>query len=131
MCLLMLRGPQTLGELRARSERLYTFDEIASVQSTLERLAGRAPEADSNAKSPSTVPLVALLPRQPGARESRYMHLLAGSPELATLSSPSLPPRGEDTESTDQIARLESELARMTETLATLEGRIAALEAKL
>ena len=131
MCLLMLRGPQTPGELRSRSERLYTFDEIASVQSTLERLAARAPEADGNAKSPSTVPLVALLPRQPGARESRYMHLLGGSPESATLSSPSLPPRGEDTESTDQIARLEAELARMSETIATLEGRIAALEAKL
>ncbi|HEX2918851.1 MAG TPA: YceH family protein [Edaphobacter sp.] len=131
MCLLMLRGPQTPGELRSRSERLYTFDEIASVQSTLERLAARAPEADGNAKPPSAEPLVALLPRQPGARESRYMHLLAGPPESATPSSPFLPPHGEDTESKDRMAQLEAELARITKTIATLEGRIAALEAKL
>lgn len=129
MCLLMLRGPQTPGELRARSERLYTFDEIASVQSTLERLAARAPEAEGNLQSPSARPLVAILPRQPGSREARYMHLLGGSSDAPTASVASPSPRTEDTTHADQIARLEADLARMSETVAALEARIALLEA--
>lgn len=130
MCLLMLRGPQTPGELRSRSERLYTFDEIASVQSTVDRLAGRAPEADGNPQSPSMGPLVAILPRQPGARESRYMHLLGGPPDTATADVPSFSSRAEAAPNAERVARLEAELARMRETVAALEARIASLEAR-
>src|SRR5580692_899032 len=62
LCLLLLRGPQTPGELRSRADRLYTFDDLASVQATLERLATRPlPDAASN----ETGPLTAVLPRQP------------------------------------------------------------------
>jgi uncharacterized protein YceH (UPF0502 family) len=126
MCLLMLRGPQTPGELRARSERLYAFDEIASVQSTLERLASRPPQEDGRSDAASTGPLATLLPRQPGARESRYMHLLGGVPQ-ETGSGPSLP--AENTAQTDRVSRLEAEFARMTEILTALEARIRDLEA--
>jgi uncharacterized protein YceH (UPF0502 family) len=126
MCLLMLRGPQTPGELRARSERLHTFDEIAAVQSTLERLASRPPQEDGRSEAASAGPLVALLPRQPGARESRYMHLLGGVPQ-EIVSGPSLP--AENTAQTDRVSRLEAELARMAENFTALEARIRDLEA--
>src|SRR5580658_1450056 len=68
LCLLLLRGPQTPGELRARADRLYSFDGIGQVQSTLERLAARSAEADPNADPNATGPLTVMLPRQPGAR---------------------------------------------------------------
>jgi uncharacterized protein len=66
LCLLMLRGPQTPGELRGRTERLYQFDELSDVQSTLQKLMERDP------------PLVKVLARQPGTKESRYTHLFCG-----------------------------------------------------
>jgi len=66
VCLLLLRGPQTSAELRARAERMYSFDDGAAVMATLERLAGREE------------PLVVLMQRQPGAREARWAHLLSG-----------------------------------------------------
>src|SRR5580658_5709601 len=79
LCLLLLRGPQTPGELRSRADRMYTFDDLAAVTATVDRLAAR-PEPESNSSvspDPSvTGPLVVLLPRQPGAREARYSHLL-------------------------------------------------------
>src|ERR1700754_3812544 len=66
LCLLMLRGPQTPGELRSRTERMYTFDDIAAVQATIERMAARP--ATDEAGNPSTGPLIIVLPRQPGSR---------------------------------------------------------------
>src|SRR5271154_712907 len=65
-CVLLLRGPQTPGELRGRSERMHRFEELSDVQSTLQRLIQRDP------------PLVMVLPRQPGTKEARYAHLLSG-----------------------------------------------------
>src|SRR5258707_13117266 len=81
LCLLMLRGPQTPGELRSRADRLYTFDDLAAIQSTLERLATRTTtdEASNQAGGPLTV----ILPRQPGSREARYAHLLGAAPDLS------------------------------------------------
>jgi uncharacterized protein YceH (UPF0502 family) len=67
---LMLRGPQTLGELKTHSQRLYAFDDLDDVQYALDKLA----ERDD--------PLVTALPRQPGQKEGRYAHLLAGEPDL-------------------------------------------------
>src|SRR5271154_2848934 len=66
LCVLLLRGAQTPGELRGRSERLYRFDELSDVQTTLQRLVELDP------------PLVRVLPRQPGMKEVRYMHLFCG-----------------------------------------------------
>ncbi len=106
LCLLLLRGPQTPGELRSRSERLFPFDDLPSVTDALDRMADptRLP-----------VPLVAILPRQPGARESRYTHLL-GHTSTPTQTAP------ESTHPT--LAQLEARIA-------TLERRLSHLEAQL
>ncbi|MGB7438033.1 MAG: YceH family protein [Candidatus Acidiferrum sp.] len=66
LCVLMLRGPQTPGEVRTRSERMYAFEDLDAVHAALNLLMRREP------------PLVKVLPRQPGTKESRYMHLLSG-----------------------------------------------------
>jgi uncharacterized protein YceH (UPF0502 family) len=70
LCELMLRGPQTVGELRSRASRMHPFDSTAAVEETLEELSAR------------DIPLVVRLPREPGRRERRFMHLLGGVPEL-------------------------------------------------
>src|SRR5437773_783224 len=67
---LLLRGPQTPGELRGRSERLHRFEDLGEVQSTLQRMIEFSP------------PLVKMLPRQPGTKEARYAHLLSGDVEV-------------------------------------------------
>lgn len=87
LCLLMLRGPQTPGEIRSRADRLYTFDDLAAVQATLDRLAARNSGEEDPAK---TGPLTVQLPRQPGSRESRYAHLLGAAPDLSQ-SQPAKP----------------------------------------
>ena len=69
ICVLLLRGPQTVGELRGRTERLYPFDDLEAVESTLHRLGEMA--------------FAMLLPRQPGFKEARYTHLLCGDVEIA------------------------------------------------
>src|SRR5579875_1238877 len=78
LCLLLLRGPQTAAELRARADRLYSFDDTAAVQSTLDRLANREE------------PVVRAMARQPGAREVRWRHLLDGVTDDASVIIPSL-----------------------------------------
>jgi uncharacterized protein len=70
LCELLLRGPQTPGELRSRAERMHPFEDLSIVQSTLKHLIEREP------------PLVKLLPRQPGNKEARYAHLLSGDVEV-------------------------------------------------
>ena len=106
LCLLLLRGPQTPGELRSRSDRMHTFDELASVQATLERLAARE------------APLTAALPRSPGSREVRWMHLL-GAP-VAT-------PTGAPETQRDQPGHpaLEDRVRLLEERLNRLEARLA------
>lgn len=100
MCVLMLRGPQTVGELRGRTTRLYEFKELAEVEATLEELIKH-----------EQPPLVARLPRQPGRKESRYAHLLSGPIEVeAQDAEPAKPEaarvavRAEN----ERIARLEA-----------------------
>ena len=97
VCVLLLRGPQTPGELRGRTERLHSFSEIADVLATLQKLTDRDPS------------LVALLPRQPGARESRYAHLLCGPVESIAVPAPAFE-RATPAPSVDEerIARLEA-----------------------
>jgi hypothetical protein len=75
VCVLLLRGPQTPGELRGRTERLHRFDEIGEVLAGLQKLMDRDPA------------LVAVLPRQPGTKESRYAHLLSGGVESLPLEA--------------------------------------------
>ncbi len=71
LCELLLRGPQTPGELRSRAERMHPFEDLSEVQTTLQRLMRREP------------PLVKLLPRQPGMKEARYAHLLSGDVQVS------------------------------------------------
>jgi uncharacterized protein len=71
LCELLLRGPQTPGELRSRAERMHPFEDLSEVQTTLQRLLRREP------------PLVKLLPRQPGMKEARYAHLLSGDVQVS------------------------------------------------
>src|SRR5215207_9711665 len=75
MCVLMLRGAQTLGELRGNAARLHDFSSLEEVEETLNRLISRDPD-----------PLVARLPRQPGQKEGRFAHLLSGEINLEALA---------------------------------------------
>jgi len=99
LTVLMLRGPQTAGELRINCDRLHSFADISAVQGFLEELAARPAGA-----------LVVELPRLPGARENRWAHLLAGAPKVEAVAS-SIPK--DDLAST--VTRLESELAALKE----------------
>ncbi len=135
LCLLMLRGPQTPGELRSRADRLYTFDDLAAVQTTLERLANRTPLDEAG--NQTTGPLTAVLPRQPGSREARYAHLLGDAPSLTSprysgLADAANPSEGNppvaDSTTRERIARLEAEVATLTAALQDLQARIDLLE---
>lgn len=121
LCLLLLRGPQTVGELRNRSERLYNFDDVASVQTVLERMA----HAQTNPDEKPRPALVTLLPRRAGEKESRYMHRLSGEPEhQPALSEPfQTPAPGE------QFRRLEFRINTIEATVDAILARIEKLEA--
>jgi uncharacterized protein YceH (UPF0502 family) len=98
LAVLLLRGPQTPGELRGRSERMYRFDSLEDVESTLERLTKREP------------PLVRVLPRQPGTKESRYRHLFSGE---AFPGGDQLPPPRAFSSDGERIDKLEVEVASL------------------
>jgi len=102
---LMLRGPQTAGELRLNCERLYRFADISSVEAFLEELAGRADGA-----------LVIELPRLPGARENRWMHLLSGQPPTEAGQASTRPVAHGSQEMDElwaRVAALEAEMAEL------------------
>jgi uncharacterized protein YceH (UPF0502 family) len=133
LCLLILRGPQTPGELRSRADRLYTFDDLSAVQSTLERLAARSTTDESG--NPSTGPLTTILPRQPGSREARYAPLLGDPPDLssarpygATDGTSEAHSSASGPTTTQRIATLEAEIASLTTELEDLRARIELLE---
>jgi uncharacterized protein len=116
VCLLLLRGPQTSAELRARAERMYSFDDSAAVMATLERLAAREE------------PLAVLMQRQPGAREARWAHLLSGAVSEMAVS-------GAATEAaTSEVAvvgggmSLAQRVAALEEVVRALEERLGVLE---
>jgi uncharacterized protein YceH (UPF0502 family) len=109
LCVLLLRGPQTPGELRGRTERAHGFDSLEEVQSTLQRLAEREP------------PLVTMLPRQPGTKETRYMHMFSAN-QAAYWESPSSASAGVQVSSEDgeRLARLEVEVENLKKETAEL-----------
>jgi len=127
ICVLLLRGRQTPGELRGRSERLHRFAELDDVIAGLQKLMEREP------------PLVAILPRQPGTKESRYVHLLCGpvdsaqsaasaQPGSVGLTRPHVPLPVEDGSSEDsgsdpRIVRLESAVRALQQQVAALQKR--------
>jgi len=103
ICLLILRGPQTPGELNTNSGRLYEFESIEDVQEALERLA----EAET--------PFVVQLPRRPGQKEIRYAHLLAGSPDLSEDLNDEQPAARSSNDLEVRVSKLEQELAALKE----------------
>ena len=119
LAILMLRGPQTAGELRLNCERLHKFADISSVESFLVELSERAAGA-----------LVTELPRQPGSRENRWMHLLSGKPveERATLSSASAS-TGDVT--VGEIAALKANVAKLEAEVSVLRTMMGKLYAEL
>ena len=136
LCLLLLRGPQTPGELRSRADRMYTFDDLAAVTATLDRLAARPePGGDSPASSDAlaTGPLVALLPRQPGAREARYTHLLGGPTSESvmaqqTMGSPDDPAIRSVRPADGEFRALRERVDQLIDSIELMEARIAQLE---
>jgi uncharacterized protein len=112
VCVLLLRGAQTPGELRGRAERMHRFEALDEVHSTLQRLMQREP------------PIVKVLPRQPGTKEARYMHLLSGdvpdSAGAAALLSPVTAPSDQG----DDLARLEGEVQELRKEVAALKMQV-------
>jgi uncharacterized protein YceH (UPF0502 family) len=113
ICELLLRGPQTLGELRSRAERMHHFDELGEVQSTVQRLMSREPA------------LVKVLPRQPGTKESRYAHLLSGDVVTPATASVNDSPAPATVGNKDRIAQLEFELTELRTDVADLKQQFA------
>ena len=112
LTVLLLRGLQTAGELRLNCERLHAFADISSVEAFLEELAGRPAGA-----------LVVELPRAPGSRENRWMHLLGGPvSEALAVGSESLRSTGNIAELSDRVVALEAEVAELRALLARLTG---------
>ncbi|HKN16340.1 MAG TPA: YceH family protein [Candidatus Sulfotelmatobacter sp.] len=111
LCVLLLRGLQTPGELRSRTERMYHFEALDDVVSTLDRLSQRQP------------PLAAVLPRQPGTKESRYMHLFSGDAppavDVVRASDHALPP------GVDRLTHLENEVAELKREVSEIHQQLA------
>jgi uncharacterized protein YceH (UPF0502 family) len=117
ICVLLLRGAQTPGELRGRADRMYHFEALEDVVSTLDRLGQREP------------PLVRALARQPGTKEVRYMHLFSGEPPEHLMQgnvarAPSFA-TGDDSNS-ERIATLEEEVSRLRTELTEVQQQLSA-----
>jgi uncharacterized protein YceH (UPF0502 family) len=110
LCVLMLRGPQTLGELRTNTARLAEFDDLGAVQATLSEMERHNP------------PLVRELPRQAGMREQRFAHLLCGEPKVEASTPAATParPTAASTALEERVERLESEVASLRAEIAAL-----------
>ncbi|KOO09461.1 YceH family protein [Vibrio hepatarius] len=109
-CCLLLRGPQTPGELRTRTNRLAEFSDVKEVEAVLEKMASREEGA-----------LVVKLPREPGKRESRYMHLFSGEVDVESFATAAAPVQGGDNE---RIEALEAEVSALKEELAELRALV-------
>lgn len=114
LCVLLLRGAQTPGELRSRTDRMYHFEALDDVVSTLDRLAHREP------------PLTAVLPRQPGTKESRYMHLFSGeAPAQTDVARAPSPASAGVSPAVDRLSALEEEVSRLRAELTEVQRQLA------
>lgn len=121
LCVLMLRGPQTPGELRTRTERMYTFEDLDAVHSALNLLMRRDP------------PLVKVLPRQPGTKESRFMQLLSGDAAPEIIAAEEAESGAADngavtTRDRERIEQLEAEVSQLRRELETLREQFASFQ---
>lgn len=120
LCELLLRGPQTPGELRSRASRMHPFEDLTQIQSALQRLAQREP------------PLVAILPRLAGTKESRYTHLMSGPVSAQALdarASGALGAQSADSDSAvdgSKLASLKAEIEDLKSEVADLKSQLAA-----
>ena len=110
LCVLLLRGPQTPGELRGRTERMYRFEGLEQVQSALHQLMEREP------------PLATMLARQPGTKEARYAHLLGGPVESIAVSFGAVPL----SEDGDRVSQLEEQVRGLQSEIDALKEQFAA-----
>lgn len=118
LCELLVRGPQTVGELKNRAERMFAFPDLAAVQTVLDGLMTRPHGA-----------LVTKLPRQPGTKEGRYGHLLAGAPAAVDESAPTVPdePARQAVQAEEaRIAKLEAETVALRQELDALKQQFEA-----
>ena len=113
LCELLLRGPQTPGELRSRAERMHPFEDLSVVQSTLKHLMERNP------------PLVKLLPRQPGNKEARYAHLLSGDVEVGEAPPVKTVAISNSSPENARMTELEAEIASLQKEIADLKSQFA------
>jgi len=112
LCVLLLRGPQTPGELRGRAERLHRFEDLTDVQSTLQKMMAREE------------PLAKVLPRQPGTKEARYAHLLCGDKPEWETPAPVVEMRSESGVDDERIVRLEEDVAALRKEMADLRDEV-------
>lgn len=115
LAVLMLRGPQTAGELRTNCDRLHPFGDISSVEAFLEELAG----ADT--------PWVVKLPKLPGSREHRWMHLLCGPVDVEIFNTASKTTH----RNSDELTELHADVARLNEEVATLRAMMEKMQKEL
>jgi hypothetical protein len=116
---LLLRGPQTVGELRNRAERMYPVGDLHAVEELLQNLMEREE------------PLLSRLPRQPGRKEQRFAHLLSGTPEIEeTPSLPAEPARLQVAAENDRIAKLEEEVTTLRAELDEVRNQLKSFQAQ-
>ena len=113
LCVLLLRGPQTPGELRTRAERMHPFDDLSAVQSSLQHLMKREPS------------LVKVLPRPPGTKEARYAHLLSGDREVSEAKPESETTAAMKSGDGERVGRLEGEIALLHKEVESLRQQFA------
>jgi uncharacterized protein YceH (UPF0502 family) len=117
VCVLLLRGPQTPGELRSRTDRMYHFEALEDVVATLDRLAQREPS------------LARVLPRQPGTKESRYSHLFSGEPPASAedvyVARAHSPETDGEISLSDRVRTLEDEVSRLRHDLSEVQQQLA------
>jgi uncharacterized protein YceH (UPF0502 family) len=118
LCVLLLRGAQTPGEIRGRTGRMHEFASLEEVEASLNALIARMPEA-----------LAARLPRQPGTKELRYAHLLSGA--VASAAPEEAPRRAPPSAEDDRLLKLEREAAALRTEVAELRREVADLRSSL
>lgn len=117
VCALLLRGPQTPGELRAHTQRLCSFHDVHEVESTLQQLAQR-----------EDGPFVVKLPREPGRRESRYAHLFSGEVEVPDSAAPAMPVSRVTPPQSERLNDLEQLVHELREELEDIKRKLERLE---